>query len=211
MKIIGFFGQMGNGKTTVAYRTAMFLLGNYNVRFTVRGFATAVKQTVSDVFGISYREIDKWKLEGTNPPDWQVDMRTALQMVGDGLRQIKESVWIDKVLQDYTIIQDGRYYNEALAIKNAGGKNYLIIRPDKINDSTHPSESWCGALAKYALSSPVIPEHSPINPHYDATWKGLQLFDGIVMNDGDIYKLFDSSNHIADDIIQFLIGKKNHE
>lgn len=182
--MIGIGGQMRMGKDTVgdiiAARTGM----------SKRAFAAAVKTLTSDLFKIPPSDIEGWKCNPENPPGMVVNMRTALQMVGDGMRQISPSVWIDKAMDVPSgIFCDVRYSNEAQAIRNNGGFTILVGRSACLNDASNASEAHLRPVISWFLSntSKTIVRVSELDGNEIP--QGASDFDWFVRNDTSLEAL----------------------
>ena len=103
---VGVLGKMCAGKTTLA--NALVKQG-----YTRMAFADKVKEIARELFGMTSKD------------------RPLLQAIGQGMRNIRATVWIDyllsKVEGDNIVIDDVRYENEVLALKEAG---FIIIYLD---------------------------------------------------------------------------------
>ena len=199
MKIIAAFGQLANGKDEFCDNLAKQLNANAlsGHEWTRSAFANAVKDVFCDSFGVDRSFIEKWKRISEAPPEMLMPVRQCLQMIGDGFRQIKPNVWIEIVLrkQERQIISDGRYINEAKAVKNAGGLTVLIYRNGFLNDDPNPSESQLKPIVQYCdknLKSGKI-EHNLLK---DAP-EGLEFFDVYLQNDGDLKTFLQRSYEIV--------------
>ena len=199
MKIIAAFGQLANGKDEFCDNLAKQLNANAlsGHEWTRSAFANAVKDVFCDSFGVDRNFVEKWKRIPSPPPGMLMPVRQCLQMIGDGFRQIKPNVWIEIVLrkQERQIISDGRYINEAKAVKNAGGLTVLIYRNGFLNDDPNPSESQLKPIVQYCdknLKSGKI-EHNLLK---DAP-EGLEFFDVYLQNDGDLKTFLQRSYEIV--------------
>ena len=199
MKIIAAFGQLANGKDEFCDNLAKQVNANALAghEWTRSAFANAVKDVFCDSFGVDRNFVEKWKRIPSPPPGMLMPVRQCLQMIGDGFRQIKPNVWIEIVLrkQERQIISDGRYINEAKAVKNAGGLTVLIYRNGFLNDDPNPSESQLKPIVQYCdknLKSGKI-EHNLLK---DAP-EGLEFFDVYLQNDGDLKTFLQRSYEIV--------------
>lgn len=162
--IVGIFGQKENGKSTLANLLLDVLNNNkvYKYQWTGIGFATAVKQTLSEVTGLPLVNLLDYKNSTVKPPGWDVTAREGMQKLGQCIRDIKPSAWIDKVINhpirpQTLVVDDGRYLNEAKAIRDAGGFTILVIRPDKFDKTaTHPSESEMVEIIEHCIQYKTI-------------------------------------------------------
>jgi len=136
--IVGVAGQLRQGKDVAADHIARELgLG--------RGaFAGSVKQAFCEYFGVDMEFVERWKVIHDPPPGFKINVRKALQFIGDGFRGIKEEVWIETFFRKSpkgVVISDVRYRNELAAVRQRGGFNMLMFRPGFLNDDPNGSES----------------------------------------------------------------------
>jgi shikimate kinase len=106
---IGILGKMGSGKTTLATE---FIKQYPN--FVKIAFADKVKELAIDLFNMKGKD------------------RTLLQEIGENMRSIDPDVWVNYAIEkskgyNYVVIDDVRYENEIVALKNNG---YTIIYLD---------------------------------------------------------------------------------
>lgn len=117
-------------------------------------FATEVKRIFCETFMFDPKLIDEWKVKNEPPPGFDLPIRNALIMIGDGFRQIMGDIWIRRAFLDassyFKVYSDARYLNETRKIRQIGGPNILICKPDRINFIANRSESelrpyimWC--------------------------------------------------------------------
>lgn len=154
--IIGLHGQQRVGKDTI------FELINSEYPNAVRlAFADKIKQSLAALFGVSVREIDILKEEGamfkveSKNYEHSYTWRSFAQRYGtEAHREIfGEDFWVDKVLPRPTkrgmkshenklwVVTDVRFSNEALRIKELGGKIINVKRPDINKKDNHVSEN----------------------------------------------------------------------
>jgi hypothetical protein len=173
-------------------------------------FAKAVKDIFCKTFGKDVEYLEKWKVSPDVPPDLDMTVRKALQFIGDGFRQIKGSIWIDLVFRDSQknkILADGRYLNELKAVKEHGGFNILIVRPDKLNNDPNGSEAQVKPLVEYAMSIHNMKIWKYITPPY-----GMEYIDHIVYNDGTIEDLYyHIDNELVPRIEEFFNAQKRND
>lgn len=198
--IIGLFGQAAAGKDTIAD----FLIPIFNKHMDENkhvlrkvAFAYNVKKIFCDYFDVDFDFIEKWKRNPEPPPDFLMNVRQSLQMIGDGFRKVKSSVWIDKLINKASnvVITDGRYINEANAIKQKGGINILINRPSHRNNDQNDSEKIMGEVSDYfyhrSSCGAIVSEKYP-------------MFDYFLNNDGDIQDL---ENKVFKNLFPYLVQK----
>lgn len=141
--IIGLFGQRGHGKSTIA-KLIQKHLKPHLMGYPIIPFAQKIKDIICDVYKLTPQELNELKLSDTRIAGWNKTVREALQIVGtECFRSICPTTWTDYVLQSYNhcIIDDGRFFDEAAAIKAKGGINIIVYRPEKVNRDNHQSES----------------------------------------------------------------------
>lgn len=161
MFVIGVAGQAQMGKDTLADDLVVRLnhiaenASQLDLAATWRrsAFAYAVKKVFCDAFGVDMDFVEKWKVIPEPPPGFLKTVRQCLQIIGDGFRQMKETVWLDIAFRDRKpkIISDVRYVNEFKRIRLEGGLNILVARPDKINDDPNGSEAQIRPYIEFAL------------------------------------------------------------
>ena len=198
MKIIGVFGQLGNGKDEVANQLVKNLNGDLRDRIVKvelpwfrLGFADAVKHVFMESFGVTWDWIEEWKRKDEVPPGFDLTVRKGLQHIGDGFRKIQADVWIRKAMRDHAIISDGRYLNEAKMIKEQGGFNILLWRPGFENNDPNPSESQIRPYIDFAAKNC---EEGPM-PNLLFGLPGIEYFDYFLINNGtkeDLYGKIES-------------------
>lgn len=159
-----------------------------------RAFATAVKALTCELFGIE--DIETWKCVDAHPPGLIVPARTALQMVGDGMRQISPSVWVDRAMADpIGIFCDVRYANEAQAIRKHGGILMLMGRSACLNDDDNASEAYLRPIIAWFLANTVGPcvRISDLRSHIP---NGAADFDWFIRNDASRDHLEDAMRRV---------------
>src|SRR4051812_46449478 len=113
---VGIGGQARSGKDTLCTHLVLRLnavgeLGPWERH----GFADEVKQIFMAVFGVDRAFVETWKTVPEPPPGFLLPVRSCLTLIGDGFRQMKPTVWIDKLfseLRSHVVITDVRYLNE---------------------------------------------------------------------------------------------------
>lgn len=132
MSIIGISGKIGVGKDQLA---------NYIIElrpeYIKKSFAYKLKQMCAILTGIPME--DQLTREGKAKwmPKWGMTVGQMQQLMGtnairDGLHT---NAWVIALMSDYDpskhwVITDVRFYNEAIAIKNAGG---ILVRLNRIS------------------------------------------------------------------------------
>lgn len=207
MYVVGVAGQAQNGKDTIADRMFEKMVDPRGA-WKRDAFAYALKDIFYNTFGVDAAFVEKWKTNPEVPPGFDMPVRKALQFIGDGFRTIKSTVWVDQPFKDRSarsIISDVRYVNEFTRIKNEGGMNILVGRPDRLNDDPNGSEAqirpyvkWCldhfkdhdeKVIHLYKMDWPSIRNFSLRNEGYEMPPDGIELFDLFVMNDGTLEEL----------------------
>jgi len=105
---IGICGKMASGKTTIAEE----LSHREDYGFTIISMAGEVKRVGRELFGMTKKD------------------RPLLQQIGMKMREIRESVWLDAVINeaenhDDAVCDDVRFINEAKNLKEAG---WLLVK-----------------------------------------------------------------------------------
>ena len=105
---IGICGKMASGKTTLAEELSH--LEDYG--FTIISMAGEVKRVGRELFGMIKKD------------------RPLLQQIGMKMREIRESVWLDAVINEAkhhpdAVCDDVRFINEAKNLKDAG---WLLVK-----------------------------------------------------------------------------------
>lgn len=216
---VAIFGQMGNGKSTFAELLLKALNDTIVINpvplypFQRAAFAAGVKQAVCDKYGVTHADIEHWKNDNRPYPGWNVTMRQALQMEGQVGRDVCTTTWIDRTLK-YNfpiVIDDGRYINEAEAVRNRSGYNILIVRPGHYNGSTHPSEWEIGLIASRfheTHDTRMIP--ADISTEIEIQ-RQLNLFQNIVINQGNLDTLKTTAETLAIDILNHFENNSTHK
>ena len=106
---IGICGKMGSGKSTLADYIIKYNK-NKNINIEKDSFASKIYELAYDLFDMKEKD------------------RKLLQDIGTNLRKIDDNVWINYIINKYDdniIIDDVRYNNEIIALKNKG---YYLIK-----------------------------------------------------------------------------------
>lgn len=142
--IIGCCSQLGNGKDTACDYLSKKLNEIYGNGTWHRGsLASNVKRVFCEVFGVDKEFIEEWKRKDEIPPNFQKPIRQCLTFIGDGFREIRNSIWIDLLLKDNDknlIISDARYINESNYVRSHNGFTVLLWRPGHENNINNASE-----------------------------------------------------------------------
>ena len=204
MLVIGVAGQAQMGKDTLADRLCDRL--NYKEgwsRWKREAFAYGVKEVFSETFDVTRDFIEEWKVKDEVPPGFDMTVRKGLQFIGDGFRQIQADVWVNRPFKKKVpkVISDVRYPNEFQRIKQEGGFNILIGRPDKLSDDPNGSEALIKPYVKWALDNfeakiTDIQEALKCDMYHD--WpENFELFDAFVCNDGTMEELYENIENIV--------------
>lgn len=163
-KFICIFGQMNNGKSTIARMLRQSLENNIqkvNRVAVINAFSNPIKEQVAEVMGVSREWLEQWKNKNELPPGWGKTVRQVLQEVGEYWRTVNPDVWINQAFTWFNhgkslapiirIYEDGRYRNEFRASVDRQGFNIFVYRPEHyVSKPYHYSEVWCETLA-YSL------------------------------------------------------------
>ena len=184
--IIGLASQAQMGKNVVGD----YLLGKLDFDFELRAFAKGVKQIFAETFDVSYEFIEEWKVKDEVPPGFQMPVRKGLQFIGDGCRNIRNTIWIDLALRDDApkIMTDVRYPNEFIRIKQEGGFNVLLARPSKLNYDPNGSEALIRPYVEWALAN--LKSGSLDEQPLESAPDGMVNFDYFIRNDGTLEELY---------------------
>lgn len=147
--ILGVAGQFRQGKDKASDHIAGRLGMDRDA------FAFGVKKVFCDYFGVDIDFVEHWKVIDEPPPGFLISVRRALQLIGDGFRNIKDDVWIESLFRrspDSVAISDVRYRNELASVKARGGYNLLVYRPGFMNNDPNGSEAQIRPFVEYFLS-----------------------------------------------------------
>lgn len=193
MKVICVSAQLCMGKDVTCDHLVKSLNGLKNNQFWERtSFADSVKKIYEIAFGVDRDFIEKWKRNPDPPQGMLKTVRQGLQFIGDGFRTIKSDIWIDIALRDESkniCISDGRYINEAKAVREKKGVTILLYRPGYLNNDPNPSESQLRPLLKWA-SENLETGPIKIDETKDAP-AGMEYFDYFLNNEGSIEGLYE--------------------
>ena len=205
-KYIGIAGQKQNGKDVLCQMLLQGLSG-----WQRRSWADALKELVCDLFKVDIKFIEEWKENPEPPPGFLMPMRKILQFLGDGVRQIRGSYWIDRMFdddQENLVIADTRYINELLATKEHGGLNLLIYRPGFLNFIDHPSEALIRPLVEWCVDMGFEGDLSKIWQKVALPAENVQLIDYFILNDGT---LADLERKVIQNILPFIQERFLHD
>lgn len=187
--LIGIHGKPHSGKDTVAD----YLVDKYG--FSKFGPSFPVKATAAAMFDVDIECFYDLKLKEKIDPFWGISYREMAQKVGkESSRDVfGEDIWmrhVAKKLQDMEkptcsdksvigiVLADVRYPNEAVWVRDHGGKVLFINRNDYfrgyVANPTHPCEA------------------------------GLEnhLADWTIQNDGTIHELFENVDWLVNGLIK---------
>jgi len=196
--VIGVAGQLRNGKDEIADNLQLKLDGHRTA------FATAVKTVFCEAFGKDMDFVEKWKVKDEPPPGFDMNVRKILQMIGDGFRKAKGSVWVDKCFDDFAflfdglnscpvIISDTRYVNELKRVRESGGINILVYRPGYLNNDPNGSEAQIRPFVQYFLESDGFEGVV----HKGHLTNAPTLIDIFIRNDGTLEDLYNKVDEIV--------------
>ncbi len=154
--IIGVNGKINSGKSMVC-QILRDLADRYGKRVEIKSFAYPIYKVVSDLVGMPIGEIKNKKKNHTEVRlgDVTTNYRSIMQTIGNGLREYGyHDIWLDSLfgvdnqkvsneltwVNDWWIIEDLRYDNEAQRIKSLGGYVFQVNR-NKSEDNSHIAEN----------------------------------------------------------------------
>jgi len=149
-KIIGVSGKIGSGKTTFCSFVQEYLLSLKN-KCELKGFADKLKDVA---FILTGKRVKTQEDKNIFIPEFQMTLGQILQKLGtETMRDhFDQDVWIKALLSnidenEFTIIHDVRFENEAKAIKEKKGLlirlegDPVAVRKNSTRDLTHSSET----------------------------------------------------------------------
>lgn len=202
--VIGFGGQFRSGKDSAADYLCE-KLNQRNLNWKRGSLGSNVKKIFSEHFGVSLEFIEEWKVKNEAPPGFNGPIRDGLIKIGDGWRDTKNDIWINKLFsnnKDNLIVSDCRYINEARAIrgesdldymKNHCGITCLIWRPGFENNKPSRSEQELMPFVNQLKNNPSGPINNPSIP-----------FDLWLRNNGTKEEFFSKIDNI---VIPYLAEK----
>lgn len=197
MHVIACSAQLNSGKDVFSDHLHKILRDKYwRFNWVRKAFAGPVKETFCQSFGVDHDFIEKWKRISQAPPGMLMPVRQALQFIGDGFRQIKPNIWIEIALRDQNIspiLSDGRYINEAKAVRESKGLNFLLYRPGFLNDDPNPSEAQLRPLVEFAmrnLKEGAIPNADTLRQRFQEYPFGLDNYDYFLINEGSLQDFY---------------------
>lgn len=173
MTVVGFGCKAQSGKDTAAHYIEDKLPG----KAKRVAFADKLKTIAMDLFGLSYEQCYGPKeVKETIDPRYGLSPREIMQKVGEKMREIHPSIWVDTVFnstipklqeQGYElfIISDVRYPNEGDGIHARGG---IIARVDRKDSGTsvgsnHSSET---SMDNYEEFDYIVDNNSTLEEYY---------------------------------------------
>lgn len=141
--IIGLTGQKMVGKDTVAD----YLCNLYN--YQKKSFAEPLKQACQIIFGLTEQQLYHQEHKETLDMFWNYTPRQLMQILGTDLlrNNFDQNIWtklmekyIQNNLNNYLVIPDIRFQNEADLIKKYNGIIIKITRTNIENSDQHSSE-----------------------------------------------------------------------
>ena len=188
--IIGVNGRINSGKSLVS---SLFkkLAEKYNKKVEIKSFAYPIYKAVSDITGLSIHEIKSRKKEHStiHIGSTETNFRNILQSIGNGLREYGDyDIWLDTLFgsdnqkaienltwnNDWWVIDDLRYHNEAERIKSLGGYLFQVVR-DKAENNSHQAEN---SLSEWTEWDMIIDNNYPTK---ESAMEGVYpLLDGFV-------------------------------
>ena len=161
--LIGLCGAAGCGKGSVAS------ILERRRGFSVLSFADPLYEAVSAITGLSVSDLQDREIKEKPLSFVGKSPRYLLQTLGTewGRNMISPTLWIDACMRRAAgvvnaVIADVRFDNEARAIKDAGGRVFLIVRP-----------GW----------RTLSPEAAA---HTSEAGVGIELVDGFIDNSGTL-------------------------
>lgn len=131
--IIGISGKIGSGKDTFADLFITYMKHKHGIVFENKKFAYNLKKIVSVLTGVSMEDVLSREGKLKYLPEWGMTIGEMQQKIGtEAIRNnIHQNAWVLSLFgtykenEDYWIITDVRFKNEANIIKEKGG---IIIR-----------------------------------------------------------------------------------
>lgn len=141
-KVIGLAGKAGAGKDTVADH---LVLNHGYVKYSL---AAALKAGLNAMFGFTPEQWNDREWKETVIPWLGKSPRQLAQTLGTewGRNAVRDDLWLllaQRFIEQSdqrVVIADVRFENEAMLVRNLGGKVWQIQRPDVAAVATHASE-----------------------------------------------------------------------
>lgn len=169
--IVAFAGQYRSGKDSASDHLHTKL-----DKWKRGSLGLGVKKIFAEHFGVTLDFIEEWKVKKEIPEGFSGMIRDGLTMIGDGWRNLKQDIWLKKLLEnneDNLIISDCRYINEARAfqgkdkypyMKDYQGVTCLLWRPGFENDKPSRSEQELMPFVRKLEKVPCGPINDPEIP-----------------------------------------------
>lgn len=181
MVILGMGCKAQVGKDTAAD----YLTKNYS-SFARVAFADKLKQICIMLFGLTYEQCYGSKeIKETIDPRYDMSPREILQKVGEGMRNIFPTIWVDTVFNTTIpelekkgfhnfVISDVRFPNEANKLKEVG--DGFVLRVDRSAGGTevgseHSSET---AMSDYKHFDFIIDNNGTFEDYFSSIEKVLR-------------------------------------
>lgn len=154
IKLIGISGVKGSGKDTFAQIINEERIKEGKEPYRVMKFANALKTIASYILDIDVIRFEDPVFKTTSlGPEWKgMTIREFLQKLGTEVgRNINEDIWVNilfnkKMEDEFVIITDVRFENEASEIINRGGMIVNIVSRATFEEKDkHPSEKMLPA------------------------------------------------------------------
>jgi hypothetical protein len=190
-KTIGIGGQLMAGKDETANYLATRLNELCTEPWKRNAFANKVKETFEQAFGKDREFVEKWKRVEVAPPEFKKNIRQCLIGIGDGFRQMKPNIWIERAFENqnaHQIISDARYNNECNTIREKGGLTILLWRDGYMNNLDNPSEQeFMPHIMKCLNSQSWTAGKTHWTPFEGEVGPGMEIpFDIFLRNEGSI-------------------------
>ena len=126
-------------------------------QYTVVSWADNLRKCAEIITGVPawlWKNIDT---KMTPVPGFNITGREFLQNLGTAVRAMNEDAWINSMMKDYRdqywVIPDTRYVNEAMAVKQFGGVCLRVVRPGTEPANKHESET---AMDNFAYDAVIV-------------------------------------------------------
>lgn len=167
-----------------------------HITYVRAAFAQGVKDVFCNAFGKSRDFIEEWKVKSEIPEGMDMSVRKSLQFIGNGFRQIKGDIWLERLFKDKVpnkVISDCRYVNELQRVRIEGGLNILIWRPGFENDDTCDSEAQARSLVDWFIDQGVEGDVRELSSQEVA---GTELVDIFIKNNNTIEDLYSKIDNL---------------
>lgn len=201
-KTIGIGAQLGNGKDTVADFLVKELNKTSCLPWVRNAFANKVKEVFEQAFGKNREWIEKWKRLEEPDEGFLLNARQCLIGIGDGFRQMKPTIWIERAFENqntHQVLSDIRYVNESNFIRDVkGGVTILLWRKGYTNDLPNASEQDLVPFVKKCLYLNV---EGKLHKNVEVP------FDYFIRNEGSLEELYNKiKNLIIPDLMDRWFG-----